>query len=433
MQKLQTCPVLHRISPFILCLLFILFPLENLSYAAPLNLSTVIAIAQSKSPDIQALENQYDSASAKTRLALAPSEPTFVLTFNDLTQALHLNTTSSTVLQINQNIGFPGRAFLNRAALDDQSQAIHAQLKSMKIQVALNVKQAYYGLALAQYNLKLNADQTAAYERILATAKRRYEAGQTSQVDYINAQVALLSNENDLSDLESSEKVARAQLNVYLKNPPETLLDVKPIEMIYHPPIQLGDSYIKMTENRPEIKAAKYLASASDKAYKLAWMSLLPDFQAFAGTTFYNQATASPLSNLPNYATHTYLMGIQFTIPIWFLLNEREMIVGASHDRGAADANLDGVFNQSKITLESTAAQSNALRIKIEKYEKHLLPLSDQSLNLALTSYSSGKVDFLTLADTALARRGVRRDYAAAVVNYHLNYAAYGQLIGEEL
>ena len=66
-----------------------------------------------------------------------------------------LSAPTSTVYQITQTIGFPGRALLNRAALSETAQAVGAQLKSMRLQVAANVKQAYYGLALARKNIEL--------------------------------------------------------------------------------------------------------------------------------------------------------------------------------------------------------------------------------------------------------------------------------------
>ena len=129
---------------------------------------------------------------------------------------------------------------------------------------------------------------------------------------------------------------------------------------------------------------------------------------------------------------HTYLIGVQVTVPLWALFNERQAINSASRDRAVAQANLDVVFNQSKVALETALENLVSLKHKIENYEKHLIPLVDQSFNLALANYSTGKTDFQTLSDTANTRRNLKRDYAAAVMNYLTNYSTYGQLIGED-
>ena len=410
-----------------------------LAHADSMTLKRAIEIGLSKSPDIQQLENQMDSAAAKMRLALAPSEPTLAIGWNDMTSPFNLTTTASNTFQITQPIGFPGRALLNRSQLSDQEDALSYQLRGLTLQVSINIKQAFYALALAQTNMKLNEDTRLAFERILAIAKRRYEGGQTTQVDYLNSQVALLSNQNDLTDLQSAERVARSQLNVLLKNPPEAPLEIEPVKMVYYPKIALDEAISKMLEGRNEIKTARSQVNAADKAYKLAWMSVLPDFQLIAGTSFYRVPSASPYSSTPDatatgsWPTHTYMAGVQFTVPIWFLFNERETIVGASHDRAAADANLDVVYNQSKVALETVVDAANSTAIKIDNFEKHLLPLSEQSFNLALVNYGSGKIDFQTLSDTASARRAQRQAYAQAVTGYLTNYATYGQLIGEDL
>ncbi|MDR3606401.1 MAG: TolC family protein [Oligoflexia bacterium] len=413
-----------------------------LCFADALTLQNAIEIAQSKSPDIRQLQEQYDSSAAKKRLALAPSEPTLLISDNDLTQQFHLGTAATNVFQLTQPVGFPGRAVLTHAQLSDQSDAASYQLRAMKLQVAANVKAAYYALQLAQKNIQLNADTKLAYERILEIAKRKYETGTTAQVDYLNAQVALLSNQNDLADLQTAERTARAQLNVYLKNAVDAPIEVEPIKMAYKPKIDIEDAVARMLGGRNEIKAAQSQEKAMNRAYDLAWMSILPDFQFIFGVNFYRQASASPYSgdfvdyNTTNYGSwpsHTYSVGVQLTIPLWFMFNEREVIVGAAHDRGAAEANLDIVLNQSKVALENAVDTIHSTGEKIENFEKHILPLSEQSLKLAMVDYGSGKINFQTLADTATARRQARQSYAAAVVTYLTNYATYGQLIGEDL
>ncbi len=407
-------------------------------FSEVITLTKAMEVAQSTSPDIQQLEEQHLSNRAKARLALAPSEPTISLSENDLTQQFVGSTSASEFIQVTQTLGFPGRALLNRAMLSDQADATSYQVEAMKLQVNVNVKTAYYNLQLARKNIELNTDTRLAYENIMSIAKRRYEAGATAQVDYINAQVALLQNHNDLSDLETAERQARAQLNILLKRPVDSALEIDPIRMTYFPKIDLNQAIDKMVANRKEIKAAQSQERSANKAHDLAWMSLLPDFQLTAGMTNYREPAASPYNsaapwNGTGYPTHTYQVGVQITIPLWGLLNEREVVIGAAHDHAAAEKNLAIVYNQSKTAIETTVDTINSTAQKIENFEKHMLPLSEQSLNLALIAYSSGKVDFQTLSDTATARRQTRLNYATAVVSYLTNYATYGQLIGEEI
>jgi len=411
-----------------------LFECEMTVRAEPMKLRQAIEIVQNRNPDIRNYENQIQSIEAKARQTLAPSTPFFSLTYNDMLSALTPGGAASTVLQLTQPLGFPGKAFLSYSAIRAQADGLRSQLRATQLGVATSVKTAYYQLALAKRNIELNHAQRDAYERILAIAKRRYEAGSITQVDFLNSEVTLYSNFNDLADLNASEVAARAQLNVLLGNSSDAELETEPFHAVLPPLRNRVEALDQMTRNRPEVRAATFQTEVTGQNHKLAWMSGLPDFQFTVGTTFYNIPGASPV-NLSDagYINHTFLAMVQLTVPLWFFFNERESIVSTSHDQAAAEANLNSVLNQSKIAFETTIRILEALRNKIENYEKHLLPLSEQSFLLALTNYTYGKIDFGTLAITALTRRNSQRDYFVAVTSYLINYAVFGQLLGEDL
>jgi outer membrane protein TolC len=181
-------PFITKLS--VVLALFCALVQPSASFAGPLTLADAVRIAQQRSPDLRQLTEQFESTSAKKRWALAPSEPTFSITENDLTQRWKPGTEASLVYSLVQPIGFPGRAFLSRAQLSDQAASSFFQMNALKLQVAVNVKTAYYNLQLARKNIDLNNDTRLAYEHILEVAKRRYESGASGQVDYLNAQVA---------------------------------------------------------------------------------------------------------------------------------------------------------------------------------------------------------------------------------------------------
>jgi len=404
----------------------------SLCNASFFTLQNALDIAKKESPDIRSLKNQVESAAAKKRQTLSPTEPSLSVTYNDLDQAFDVPNSGSTVYEITQPLAFPGKALVNHSVASHQEKSLEYQLRAKELEISADVKTAYYNLALAEKNIDLNAEQKASYERILAIAKRRYESGAITQVDFLNAQIALYANENDLLDLRAAEKTARAQFNTLLNLDVEASSEVAHIEKItLKAPVAESEAQNRMFANRPEIQAAHEQVEASESSSTLAKMSALPDFQLMAGTTNYNLAGASPLSAANPNNRQTYLLGIQATIPLWFFFNERESIVSASHDNAAAVANVATLNNQSKIALESSLASLSALKNKIENYQNHLLPLSEQSFNVALVSYSSGKIDFQSLADTASSRRGVKKDYYSLIVSYLNGYAALNQLLGD--
>jgi len=416
----------------VLASLAFLFSVDAL--AAITSLEEAVAAAKKNSPDIQALRSQVESAHAKKRLTLAPSEPNFSITYNDLDKAFNVPNSASTVYQVSQPIAFPGKAFVNHGAAAHTAKSVESQLRATELQVVTNVRTAYYGLALARKSIQINAEQKASYERILAIAKRRYEAGSITQVDFLNAQISVYSTENDLVDLQTTERAALAQLNILMGESADKAIEVEPLRssMELRKLPTRTEAEAKMLQQRPELNAVRETAEAARATSTLSKMAYLPDMQLVLGATNYNLPAASPLSST-NPATQTYMAGVQFTIPLWGLFNERESAVAASHDRAAADAQVTILNNQSRVALESALQTLKALGSKIKNYEEHLVPLSEQSFNIALVSYSSGKIDFQSLADTATARRNIKKDYFTILSSYLTNYSSFGQLLGEEL
>jgi outer membrane protein, heavy metal efflux system len=404
------------------------------SFGDPLTIKQAIETAQGKNPDIRSLEHQVSSMEAQARQALAPSEPSLSLYYNDMPSLLNPRQSASTVYQIAQPIAFPGKAFVNSAALRNQSKALYDQLRSKRLSVSVTVRSAYYNLALTRKNLELNLDQKNSFERILEIAKRRYASGSITEVDLMTAQSSLYSNLNDLRNLEATERATLAQLNLLLVNPPDQPIEIEPLKMETLKPFEKEETLSKMLSQQPEIQAATHTMMAADKNLTAAWMTLLPDFEVFGGVNYYNLPGASPVIFSNNSSINqTYMVGVSVTIPIWAIFDQREGIDSATHNRAAAEAAVDSQKLQSKTTLESTLQQLWVASENIKNYEKHLLPLAEQTLNLAMINYGSGKIDFQALSDSATNWRSTKTAYYSLVASYLTTYYSVGQLIGEEL
>lgn len=406
----------------------------HLTHADILSLEDAIKRATIHSPDIQVLVAQKKSAGLKAAQALAPTEPTIALTLQDMNTPVHgINGQASRAFTFTQPFAFPGKAFLAQSALEYQAKAVGAQLRAMELTISTSVRTAFYQLAIARENLRLNAEQRLFYERILAIAKRRYEAGAITQVDLLNAEIALHANDNDTSDLHSVEHTAAIQLNTIMGQPSEEALDLGRLKFDRKPAVEFSKLEDRMLGGRQELKVALFQEQASEKTFHLALMSWLPDFQVSAGTTFYDIETASPINASPGGGAHSYFVGLQMTLPIWFVFDQRLTMKGAASDLRSATANSHVLLQQSRLALETAVDSFKTSETKIANFEAHILPLTEQSLNLAIINYGAGKIDFQTLADTATARRVNRQNYLSTVTAYYNAYTTIGQLIGEDL
>ena len=399
--------------------------------ADALSVDAAVQAAKDRSPDIQNLKQQVLAAEAQARQALSLQDPSASVSLNDLDQNLAAGTAGSTVFGLDQPFTFPGKALLNWSQGKDQAKALGAQLRATELQVAGNVKGAYYQVALAKKNLDLNAEQEQILEQIVSIVKRRYEAGSVTEVDVANAQMAQYANQASLADLVLAQKTAQAQLNVMLGHSAEAVLEVDPLpESLAIPSVDRADAMAKMAKLNPQILQALYQASAARKGLALAWMGLLPDFQVGVSDNQYHIHSAN-YANSPLVETHS--VSFQANFPLWGVFNESQAIVAAGHSSDAAQAGLDSQNEQSTTAVFTAVDTLEDNATKLALYRDHLLPLSEATLKMALTNYGTGKIQFEDLAAAAAGLWSNRSTYYSLLAGYVGAYTQYGQLIGEEL
>lgn len=399
--------------------------------AGVLSLDQAVQAAKDRSPDISNLRHQMLAAEAQARQALAPQDPGVSASYNDTNQAFQIPTEGSQSFGISQPFTFPGKALLNWSSGMDQAKSLKAQMDSAAMQVAANVKSAYYQLALAQKNIDLNAEQEKILGQIVSIVKRRYEAGSVTEVDVANAQMNQFQNQASLADLVLARKTALSQLDVLLGRPAEEPLEVEALpDPSGIPAVDRAAARGKMLRLNPQILSNAYQASAARKNLGLAWMGLLPDFQVGVSDNQYFLGHANYAAS-PLLQTHS--LQLSANLPLWFLFNESQAIVASSHNSASAQAGLDSQKEQSETALFTAVDTLDDDASKLGLYKRHILPLSEVTLKLALTNYGTGKIQFEDLAAAAAGLWGNRSAYYTLVEAYITQYTQYGQLVGEEL
>jgi outer membrane protein len=104
-------------------------------------------------------------------------------------------------------------------ALSDKSRL---QLKADMEAIAANVYDAYYSVVYQQALIAVLDSNMVLYREREALAKRRWELGSTSKLDFLQASLDLKEQQSQRIQLELALVDARAALNSLLSRPPET-------------------------------------------------------------------------------------------------------------------------------------------------------------------------------------------------------------------
>lgn len=168
---------------------------ENIPADFDQDVDRLIAEARRLRPDLRAAEAQVKAAEAGVNVARGASKPSISL--NASTQQVNSAGSSSHGSSLGISVSVPlfsGYAPTYRIrAAEAQLETQQARMEQVRLQVALDVWNAYYNLNTATQSLRTSIDLLNSAEQSERVALGRYRAGVGSILDVLNAQSALAS------------------------------------------------------------------------------------------------------------------------------------------------------------------------------------------------------------------------------------------------
>jgi outer membrane protein TolC len=190
------------------------------------DIAALIEEAKQRRPDLRAAEAQLKASEASADAARAASRPSISL--NASTTQVNSAGTTSQGSSLGVSISVPlfsGYAPTYRIrAAEAQVEAQQAQLERVRLQVALEVWNAYQNLVTATQSLRTSADLLNSAEQSQRVALGRYQAGVGNMLDVLNAQSALASARQQRIQSTLDWNIGRAALAQAMGNLDESLL-----------------------------------------------------------------------------------------------------------------------------------------------------------------------------------------------------------------
>lgn len=159
------------------------------------DVNALIEAAKRQRPDLIAAEAQVKAAEASADAARAAGKPSISLSASTTRMTGSGVTSRGSSLGVNLSVPlFSGYAPTYRIrAAEAQIETRQAQMERVRLQVALDVWNAYQNLVTATQSLRTSADLLASAEQSERVALGRYQAGVGNILDVLNAQSALAS------------------------------------------------------------------------------------------------------------------------------------------------------------------------------------------------------------------------------------------------
>jgi outer membrane protein len=287
-----------KASTFVLAVIFIFATfspsfgeeaMNPLMVGSPLTMQESIEIALEKNPTLKGAQGvikeakyrrlgavsdflpQVDTQYSYTRLDEAPTTsilgPTVTIGTKD-----NYNWTSTVTQPV-----FTGGALINNYLLADLGvDTARVEFERTKLDLILNVKEAYYGVLTAEKGVEVAEQTVEQLESNLKMAQAFFDVGMTAKNDLLQVEVSMAQARQYLITAQNGLEVARAAFNTLLRRDIDE--EVNLVEILEYVPMVVDvDRLIEEAyQERPELKAAGLAIKSAKRGVGLAASGLFP-------------------------------------------------------------------------------------------------------------------------------------------------------------
>jgi outer membrane protein TolC len=283
--------------------------------------------------------------------------------------------------------------------------ASRSDLTNTTDQTVFAVKQAYYGLVQAKYNVLVAEDTVKQTQQQLDQARGFYQVGTKPKFDVTQAEVNLSAAKLNLIRNENAFRIARVTLNNVMGVPdaPEYSIDETMPFMKYE--ITLEDALSKAYQNRPDLQSLIFARQAAERGIELAKTGYYPVLNGNAGYTWSGEEF--PLD-------HGWNVGASVSFPLFSGFLTKYQVAEAKANLNVIKANEEllkqTVFlevQEAYLTLRAAEDAIPTAKLRVEQ--------AQENLEIANGRYAAGVGNPLEVTDAVVGLANARTSYIQAL------------------
>jgi len=389
------------------------------------NLDSLVQKALANNPAIKAAESHWQAVSERPKQVRSLPDPQF--SYSRFVESVETRVgPQKHVFTLSQSIPFPGKLGLKGKIAKEDASAARQNYEAVIRDVVFRVKSAYYDL----YWVDRSLDILNRYLRLLTdftkVAGQKYATGQGIQANVLKSQVEVSSVLEKKLTFQKMRESITARLSRLLNRARTAVGTVVEIDTSR---LQLQEDVLVATAlaNREELIGLKAMVRKSEYKRSLARKDFLPDFSLKANYIDVREG----LSTAPDAGKDAWSLTFGVNLPIW--LGKRNAAVReAEKEISANQQAFEDLANQVKAEVWDLHAQIELTSRTLDLYEEGLLTQAESSLESALSSYRTGKLDFLDLLDAERMLLNLNLGYVKEQAGYQKYVAALEKAVGGE-
>jgi cobalt-zinc-cadmium efflux system outer membrane protein len=276
-----------------------------------------------------------------------------------------------------------------------------------RAELVRQVKQAYWGVALAEQLVGLDRGNLDFAQALLQAANTQYELGNQPQVQALKAEVEVARAQRDLYRSQAAAEQARARLNTLLGRAPEA-----PLVLGEAPALVTGDwdlpSLLELgLRQRPDVGQAQAAVETARGEVAVARASRRPDVAVVGRLTPEGLGGVALSLSLP----HLDWGGAKAE-------RQRAQAVVAAREQ-----QVEVVRSNSRLEIANALTEVKSAQLQASEYRQQVLEQSRKLADLAMLGYREGASAFMDVLDARRTLRAVNVEYYSAVADQHKSLA----------
>ena len=369
-----------------------------------------VRLALERNPAIRAADENVRRLANRIPQAESLDDPMlFISPFGEMaeTAAGRVDVMSS----VSQKLPFPGK-LRTRGRIAGQAVAEAVlELQQVRIRIAADTRRTWWSFYSATRAIDVTEQNRDLLAQFRLVAEAKYRAGTATQQDVLRASVEMSRLDDELIELHQRLTTAQAMLNQLLDRPVNLALpaprtrELKPINL------QLSAVLAVADRSNPLMARLHERIEGHRQRRELARLNRWPDLTVAFSYNLVSNDGLSPVTN----GRDQWWIGAGINLPIWASRLDAAEFEAA---RGMLQSisELDSVTNQVAFHVQDALTRVESQQKQVILFRDVIIPQAKQTVDVSLSGYRAGTLDFLTLVDNW-------RTLFEFQVVYHLNLA----------
>ncbi len=394
---------------------------------SPTPIGPLVAEALRRNADIAAARAESDAARQRIAPAAAFEDPMLELGVVNAPLPLSFRREDMTMkmLGLSQKLPFPGKRAMRRSVAAADSDSVALAVDETVNRVVRDVRVSYEELRLALKSKRLVSDTLATLNQLVSIAQSRYEVGQATQSDSLQAQIQLVKMQQELLRLDREEAIRRAELQALLGRADGDAAPIVPTgAALLDSPDDPDLIRARALDERPQLKSLAARIEKSDRELDLAHREYFPDFEVRFN---YGQRERS-LDGVPR--DDMVSLTVAVNLPLWRRSRLEPRVAEATAMRRQALSMAESQRRETVSAIQREIATERQQRQSAQLYRGTLMPQATAAFDTSLSAYRVGRVDFLTLLEARMRIYEIALGEAEAIAAHNKSVAELNFLSG---